>query len=195
MNDQSREETPSEDESDPTEEEKATQGSSFGEDGSEENGSGEPPTENAIEEGENSIKRAERATEMATPEEASVPLEFRADDLAHHLAEASEEDLDKADFGIIHLDGSGVIQFYNKFEQRLSGYSPDETVGKSFFEEIAPCTDSERFAGKFFEGTEEGELDEMFTYTFTYRMEPLIVTIRLLEDTDGQYYVLVDAMR
>jgi hypothetical protein len=42
---------------------------------------------------------------------------------------------------------------------------------------------------------EEGGLDETFTYTFTYRMEPLIVKIRLLEDAGGQYYVLVDAMR
>jgi photoactive yellow protein len=153
------------------------------------------PGENDIEEGQTSIERAERATEMAAPEETNVPLEFRSDELAHHLAEASEEDLDKADFGIIRLDGGGAIQFYNKFEQRLSGYSPGDTIGKSFFEEIAPCTDSERFAGKFFAGFEEGELDEMFTYTFTYRMEPLIVTIRLLKDVDDEYYVLVDAMR
>lgn len=148
-----------------------------------------------IEEGSTSIERAERATELAAPEEASVSLQFEADDLPRQLAQGSAEDLNKAAFGIIRLDEDGVIQFYNKFEQRLSGYSPDETVGKSFYQEIAPCTDSERFAGKFFTGVEEGDLDEMFTYTFTYRMEPLIVKIRLLEDAKSQYYVLVDAMR
>lgn len=155
----------------------------------------ESSTDHAIEEGATSIERAERATELATPEEASVPLEFEADDLPRHLARASEEDLNMAAFGIIRLDEDGIIQFYNTFEQRLSGYSSTETVGKSFYQEIAPCTDSERFSGKFFAGVEEGELDEMFTYTFTYRMEPLIVKIRLLEDINHQYYVLVDAMR
>jgi photoactive yellow protein len=154
-----------------------------------------PSTDAPVEEGKTSIERAERATEMAAPEEASVPLRFEANDLDHHLAEASEEDLNKAAFGVIRLDEDGVIQFYSKFEQRLSGYSSEEAVGRSFFEEVAPCTDSDRFSGKFFRGVQERELDEMFTYTFTYRMEPLIVKIRLLEDKNSQYYVLVDAMR
>jgi photoactive yellow protein len=161
------------------------------EDAPEENAS----THEAVEEGETSVERAKRATRLAAPEEASVPLDFEAEDLAQHLARASDEDLNKAAFGAIRLDEGGIIQFYSAFEQRLSGYAPEETVGKSFFEEIAPCTDSERFSGRFFEGVEGGDMDETFTYTFTYRMEPLIVKIRLLEDAGGQYYVLVDAMR
>jgi hypothetical protein len=40
-----------------------------------------------------------------------------------------------------------------------------------------------------------GTLDTTFTYTFTYRMEPLIVKIRLCRDPDGNNYVLVDPMR
>ena len=151
---------------------------------------GEPQTE-----GTTSIERAKQATRMAAPEDASVPLDFGDEELAHHLAEASDEDLHKAAFGIIRLNSKGIIDFYNKFEQRLSGYSQEDTVGRSFFEEIAPCTDTERFSGRFFQGVRSGDLDGVFTYTFSYRMEPLIVRIRLLMDVEEEYYVLVDAMR
>ena len=132
---------------------------------------------------------------MAAPERASVPLEFGSAELPRHLSEATEEDLDYAAFGIIRLDENGIIEYYNKFEQRLSGYTHEQTVGQSFFEEIAPCTNTARFSGAFFEGIQSGDLDKTFTYTFTYRMEPLIVRIRLLMDRNSRYYVLVDAMR
>lgn len=143
----------------------------------------------------NSSERAEAATLLASPEEAAVPLDFEAEDLPRYLAQASEDDLNKADFGVVQLDDDGRIQFYNEYEQRLSGIPHQEAVGESFFEEIAPCTYSDRFSGKFFEGVEAGDLNELFTYTFTYRMEPLLVKIRLCRDTDGRNYVLIDPMR
>jgi len=81
----------------------------------------EPSPDNPVEEEPTSIERAKRATELATPEEASVSLEFGADDLPYQLAHASDKDLNMAAFGVIRLDADGVIQFYNTFEERLSG--------------------------------------------------------------------------
>jgi hypothetical protein len=69
--------------------------------------------------------------------------------------------------------------------------SPEEATGKSFFEQVAPCTHADRFSGTFFDGVMAGNLEETFTYTFSYRMdsyrtEPLIVKIRLCRDPDGE---------
>jgi photoactive yellow protein len=139
--------------------------------------------------------RARKAAQEATPHGASVALRFDDDNLPVRLAEASREDMDAAAFGIIELDDAGIIEFYNAFEQQLSGITFEEARGRSFFEDVAPCTQSKRFSGKFFEGVEAGIFDHMFTYTFTYRMKPLIVKIRICRNASSQNFVLVDPMR
>ena len=139
--------------------------------------------------------RAREAARNATPRSASVMLRFDDEDLPVQLAEASHEDMNTAAFGIIKLDDQGIIQFYNAFEQQLSNITFDEARGRSFFEDVAPCTNSKRFSGKFFEGVESGVFDHTFTYTFTYRMEPLIVKIRICRNPSAQNFVLVDPMR
>jgi hypothetical protein len=49
------------------------------------------------------------AAQMAAPDEAGVSLAFDGESLPRRLARASEEDLNKADFGIIQLDDDGIV--------------------------------------------------------------------------------------
>lgn len=54
--------------------------------------------------------------------------------------------------------------------------------GKNFFTEVAPCTNNRLFFGRFKQGVAKGVLDVEFDYTFTYKMRPTNVTIRLYRD-------------
>jgi photoactive yellow protein len=126
---------------------------------------------------------------------------FFDDDLPERLSRLSASTLNDSDFGIIRLDDNGYIEFYNQFEADLSGVDRDEVAGLSFFEEVATCTYNDEFAGRFFEGVQEGEFDIRFRYTFTYRfaqranrMKPTLVDVRLCRGQAGDNWVLIRPM-
>lgn len=120
-----------------------------------------------------------------------VQATFYEEGLAERLRHASEEGLHEAAFGIIRLDERGHVTFYNRFEQRFSGRAVEETIGRSFFDEIAPCTRSRFFQGRFKRGLMKGKLDVTFSYTFTYRIRPTLVDVRILVDRPGEGWVLI----
>lgn len=120
-----------------------------------------------------------------------VEATFYDDGLAETLRNASDESLHEAAFGIIRVDDRGLVTFYNRFEQRFSGRSPGTTIGCSFFDEIAPCARCRAFRGQFERGLESGQLDVSFSYTFTYRIRPTLVDVRLLVDQPGEGWVLI----
>ena len=118
-------------------------------------------------------------------------LNFEDDDLVAALQEASRETLDKASFGIVQVDNDGVVQFYNQYESELAGVPPDEAVGRNFFTELAPCSGNRLFHGRFKKGMKKGVLDERFTYTFTYKMTPTLVDVRMHRDEGGRNWILI----
>ena len=95
------------------------------------------------------------------------------------IEDLSSEELDDLPFGAIQLDAEGKILSYNLAETRISGRSQTEVIGKSFFEEIAPCTNVQEFAGRFREGVERKDLNHVFPYLFDFRMAPTRVWVRL----------------
>lgn len=120
-----------------------------------------------------------------------VEAAFYEDDLAARLHEASADTLNRASFGIIRLDDRGIVQFYNQFEEHFSGRSASKTIGRSFFEEVAPCTRNRLFQNRFERGLENGDLDTIFSYTFTYRLRPTLVDVRMLLGRAGRPWILV----
>ena len=116
---------------------------------------------------------------------------FKDDNLAEHLRTASKETLNATDFGVIKVDDDGSILFYNEAEAELSGLSPDEVVGRNFFTQVAPCTNNRLFRGRFEDGVAAGSMDETFSYTYTYKMKPTLVNVRLCRDADGTNWILV----
>jgi photoactive yellow protein len=124
-------------------------------------------------------------------EEEDSPLAFDADGIGEQLRHAGEEDLNEAPFGIIRLDDDGTVEFYNRYESALSGVDPSDAIGKNFFTQLAPCSNNQLFQGRFEKGVRHDRLDERFTYTFTYKMRPTLVDVRLYRDEDGQNWVLI----
>lgn len=118
-------------------------------------------------------------------------ISFEDDDLAAKAMQADESTLDRADFGVIQVDDDGIVQFFNKYESELSGVDPSKAEGKNFFNELAPCSNNRLFRGRFKEGIRKGDLDERFTYTYTYKMRPTLVEVRLCRSGDSRNWIFV----
>lgn len=92
-------------------------------------------------------------------------------DLEHDLAlEASslEEVLDDLPIGAILVNSEGTILRFNRHEEQLSGLSRADVLGRSFFSEVAPCTQDIELGARFHEGIATGSLDLDFEFSFPY---------------------------
>lgn len=115
-------------------------------------------------------------------------LQFGSNDIENKLASMDKGQLDKVAFGAIQLDGNGKIIQYNAAEGDITGRDPSAVVGKNFFTDVAPCTNSKEFKGKFDEGVKNGDLNTMFEYTFDYEMQPTKVKVHMKKALSGDSY-------
>jgi photoactive yellow protein len=133
------------------------------------------------------------ASDAPSADEAQAVDELHFDDegLGEKLRHASDDQLDSAPFGIIQVDDDGKVEFFNQYESELSGMDPDDVMGRNFFTQVAPCTNNRLFRGRFKKGVRRGELDETFTYTYTYKMRPTLVDVHLYRDEAGNNWITV----
>jgi photoactive yellow protein len=94
------------------------------------------------------------------------PSDWRSVVYAADTLNAAE--LDALPYGMIQLDPRGIILRYSSAETRLSGLTAAECVGRSFFDDIAPCTHVAEFYGQFLEGVRRQQLDVVFTFRFAF---------------------------
>ncbi|GEM_PF-251151 len=130
-------------------------------------------------------------TEDGPTDVSTSDFSFDDEGVGEELRHASSQERNNAPFGIIRIDDTGVVQFYNRYESNLSGVDPEDAVGTNFFTELAPCSNNPLFLGRFKDGVEDGDLDEHFTYTFTYKMRPTLVDVRLYRDQAGNNWILI----
>ncbi len=123
--------------------------------------------------------------------EESFGYNFDDEELGEALSTLSEEALDDAPFGIVRVDDDGVVQFYNQYESRLAEVDPEDAVGRNFFTQLAPCSSNRLFHGRFKKGIRKGMLDERFSYTFTYKMSPTLVQVRMYRDQQNQNWIMI----
>ncbi|HEX6371702.1 MAG TPA: PAS domain-containing protein [Longimicrobium sp.] len=81
----------------------------------------------------------------------------------------TEDELDSLPVGMIQLDRDGTVLRFNQTESSLAHVEKDEALGKSFFDEVAPCTKVQEFYGKFVEGVQNRNLHTVFPYQFRFR--------------------------
>jgi photoactive yellow protein len=97
------------------------------------------------------------------------------------IFELSREALDELPVGALVLDRSGIILRYNRAEATLAGRVPNQTIGLSFFNDIAPCANVEAFRGRFDAFARETDSGvERFTFSFAFRWGREDVAITLL---------------
>ncbi|MFN9132835.1 MAG: photoactive yellow protein [Phycisphaerales bacterium] len=120
------------------------------------------------------------------------PIKFGTNDLDAALA---NQDLDKLAFGAVQLDPTGKILKYNAMEGQITGRDPKAVLGKNFFKEVAPCTNSPTFFGRFQEGVKKNDLNVMFEYVFNYKMTPTSVKIHMKKSlTDNTVWIFIKRM-
>ena len=107
-------------------------------------------------------------------------IDVTADSIAGEIGRLTADDLDQLPFGAIQLDDAGKILSYNKAEERLSGRSATDVIGKNFFHDVAPCTRVRRFIGAFQEGVQRRTLNEVFDFTFRFPARTREVRIRMI---------------
>ena len=115
-------------------------------------------------------------------------VSFGKDDVENVLARMQPHELDDLAFGAIQLDAKGRILVYNAAEASITGRKASDVVGRNFFTEVAPCTDTPRFRGVFEAGVRADNLNTMFEYTFDYRMAPTKVKIHMKKALVGDTY-------
>jgi photoactive yellow protein len=120
-----------------------------------------------------------------------IRVRFEPDDLQNALANISDDEVNGLVFGAVELDAKGTILRYNQAESELTGRKPEDVIGKNFFEEVAPCTRSDEFSGRFFEGVQTGEFDATFEYVFDHEMEPTKVRIIMIKSIERESYWLL----
>jgi photoactive yellow protein len=119
-------------------------------------------------------------------------IKFDEKDIENRLSRLNDAELDELAFGAIQLDRNGKILFFNVAEGEITGRNPEDVIGKNFFEEVAPCTKSPQFYGRFKEGVEKGELSTMFEYVYDYQMKPTKVKVHMKKAmADDTYWILV----
>ena len=104
---------------------------------------------------------------------------FASDELLEKLHKLNDDELDQLEFGVIGLTDTGIILRYNKYETELANREKEKTIGKSFFEEVAPCTNVPIFSGLFFDGVAQKNLHAFVSYFFDFRMTPTHVWIHM----------------
>lgn len=86
---------------------------------------------------------------------------------------------DAQPFGVVQVADDGTVRLYNRWESELSGVAVASAEGRNFFTQIAPCTNNRLVAGRFKDGVQKRALDAEFNYTFTYKMKPTNVALRM----------------
>ena len=106
----------------------------------------------------------------------------------------SEQELDQLPVGMVQLDHQGKVLKYNRTESEIAQMSQQEQIGKSFFDEVAPCTKVKEFYGQFVEGVKNKDLHVRFPYEFKFRdgrRKDVLISMFYSEQTQS-VWVLVD---
>ncbi len=115
-------------------------------------------------------------------------VEFGKADIENILGRMSETEIDGLVFGAIQLDATGKILKYNAVEGGITGRDPKAVLGRNFFTDVAPCTNTPEFKGIFDQGVKNNDLNTMIEYVFDYQMAPTKVKIHMKKALVGDTY-------
>lgn len=113
----------------------------------------------------------------------SSSIDFLQPDLMQHLAVLTENDLDRLEFGVIGFGKApeAIVTHYNAHEQQHSGLDRSRVMGLELFSVVAQCMNNYLVAQRFDDAVASGvALDATLDFTFTLRMKPTPVALRLL---------------
>ncbi len=84
--------------------------------------------------------------------------------LAEQIERMTQQEINELPFGVIRLDAAGSVVFYSDLEREQSGIRK-EVLNRSYFTDIAPCLNNERFRSRIDKAMASGSLDISFDFT------------------------------
>ena len=119
-------------------------------------------------------------------------ISFGSQDVVKAIGKMDSKGLDQLAFGAIKLDADGRVLSYNAAEGAITGRDPKDVIGKNFFKDVAPCTSTPEFLGKFQAGVKADNLNVLFEYVFDYNMKPTKVKVHMKRAINGgSYWIFV----
>lgn len=120
-------------------------------------------------------------------------INFEGVSLAELLPRIPESVKNGLPFGIVKMDLTGTILEYNMAEGELTGVDPKWAIGKNFFDEVAMCTKTQAFYGRFVEGVKKGFLNVVFEFVFDHQQEATKVKVHMftMPDSAGKKTVML----
>jgi len=117
-----------------------------------------------------------------------------ANDVLTNADVLTQGELDSLPVGMIQLDRTGKVLKFNQTESDLARVQKEDAIGKSFFDEVAPCTKVQEFYGRFLEGVEQKNLHTVFDYEFRFRdgRRKDVVISMFYSNTTDTCWVLVE---
>lgn len=106
--------------------------------------------------------------------------------------------LDELAYGVICLDRQGTILRYNLAEAKFARLDRTTVIGKGFFTEVAPCTATPEFKGRFDQYVELEEPTQAlsFHYLFDFKFGAQEVDVELVPaKSKGRYYLLINRQK
>lgn len=106
-----------------------------------------------------------------------------------------DAELDELPFGVICVDPEGTILRYNAAEARLARLDRTTVIGRRFFGEVAPCTATPDFLGRFerLVSRETPEAVVRFDFLFDFKFGAQEVRVEMLRAPGAErFYVLVN---
>lgn len=122
-------------------------------------------------------------------------IEAQEELTGERLARMTQAEFDALPFGAIRLDAAGHVVGFNVAEARLARRRPEATLGRLFFEDIAPCANTQAFRGRLDSLARAGEGTETFDYVFEFPWGVREVRIRLMVLPDGSRWVFVSTLK
>ncbi len=127
----------------------------------------------------------------SSPPPSTPPAGISAEFLGR-VEELAGADLDALPFGLIQLDRNGRILKFNQTEAQLARINRDRQLGRSFFDDVAPCTKVREFHGRFLEGLAKRSLYETFGFVFKFDhgWRNVAITLFYSEKTDSVWVLI-----
>ncbi|MFO0548533.1 MAG: V4R domain-containing protein [Polyangiaceae bacterium] len=110
------------------------------------------------------------------------------------IDEKPDSEIDALPFGVIALDAAGTILRFNLYESRLARLDRNQTLGRNFFREVAPCTRTETFEGRAMRLLSHGAVGETesFEYVFAFAFGEQHVKVEMFVPSPGRLYLFIN---
>ncbi len=112
------------------------------------------------------------------------------------LESRTDEQLDELPFGVVALSPEGKVLRFNLAESRLARLDRFTVFGRNFFGDVAPCTATPEFQGRFAQLVASGEPGPVrFPYVFDFAFGAQEVEVEVLRGAPERYYLLINRRR